>query len=112
MPDTPIATQIHQTLDVHGNFPSEITFYGILGHGRANRINLLFAKLKDLFMWFDTGFFTDVGSSGTTDTIDRCQRDQCVLSIRDVDSSYTSHLNSLLSTLSTFQRAETGNDNL
>jgi hypothetical protein len=112
MPDTSVAAEIHQAFDVHGNFPPKITFNGILGHGRANGIDLFFTQLKDLFMGFDAGFSTNVGSAGTSDTINRCQCDHRVLTIRDVDSCYTSHLDSLLSTLSAFLRAETGNDNL
>jgi hypothetical protein len=27
VPQTPITSQIHQALDVHGNFPPEVTFY-------------------------------------------------------------------------------------
>jgi hypothetical protein len=92
----PVAAEIHQAFDVHGYFPPKVAFHGVPGYSRANRINLLFAQLNNLFARFNTGFSANVSSTGTTDTINRSQRDYCVFSIRDVDSSYTSHLHSLL----------------
>jgi hypothetical protein len=55
MPNTPIATNLHETLDVKVNLFPEITFNGILMVNKLPKtINLLFGKLIYSGSWVNT----------------------------------------------------------
>src|SRR5690606_15213567 len=95
MTQTTIATQIHETLDVHVDHAAQVTFSGVLGDLVTQQINLLLATMLDLCAWVNTSGGTDLLCLGLTDTIDIGQRDKSMLVIRDVDACNTGHPNLL-----------------
>src|SRR5690554_1899843 len=95
MTQTTIATQIHETLDIHVDPTAQVTFSITLGNLITQQINLLLAQILD----FNTGLNASAGTNllclGLTDTKDIGQRDNSMLVIRDVDACNTGHPNLL-----------------
>ena len=91
MTQTAVATEVHQTLDVHVDFAAQVTFGGQLGHLVAQRIDLLFAQFLDLYYRADASGSADALCGGATYTIDVGQRDNSVLVIRNVYACNTGH---------------------
>src|SRR5690606_36605668 len=95
MTQTTIATQIHETLDVHVDHAAQVTFRGVLGDVYTQLITLLLAQIADLGAGLNASGGTDLLCLGLTDTIDLGQRDNSMLVIRDVDACNTGHPNLL-----------------
>src|SRR5690554_7628304 len=97
MTQTTIATQIHETLDVHVDHAAQVTFSGVLGDLVTQQINLLLAQILDLGAGLNASGGTDLLCLGLTDTIDIGQRDNSMLVIRDVDARSEEHTSELQS---------------
>src|SRR5690606_8408373 len=86
-----VATQVHQTLDLHVDFAAQVTLGGELGDFATQQFDLLVAEIFDFRCRIDTGSCTDVLRSSATDTVDIGQRDNSVLVIRNVNACNTGH---------------------
>jgi hypothetical protein len=86
-----IATQIHQSLDIHGDFPAQITFYRELSYLGAQRIHLLFSQVTDLVVLLDSRRGTQALRLRTAHTEDVGQRNYRMFMIWYIDTGYTSH---------------------
>lgn len=51
MTQTAIATEVHQALDFHVDFATQVTFSGELRHFATQLFNLLVAQIFDLCCW-------------------------------------------------------------
>lgn len=51
MTQTTVATEVHQTLDFHVDFATQVTFSGELRHFATQQLNLLVAQIFDLSGW-------------------------------------------------------------
>jgi ABC-type uncharacterized transport system permease subunit len=51
MTQTAIATEVHQALDFHVDFATQVTFSGELRHFATQLFNLLVAQILDLCGW-------------------------------------------------------------
>jgi hypothetical protein len=89
--DSAVATQIHETLDVHGHFPAQITFDGKFPDFRAKGINLFFRQVLELRGRLDTGGRADFRRTTAPDAVYGRQSDHCMFTVRYVDTRYTCH---------------------
>jgi hypothetical protein len=96
VPHATVATQVHETLDVHGQGATQIAFHGVLCHLTADSFYFGLGKILDLgFRLYATGV-ADSPSRGATDSVNRCQRDDRVLLCWNVNPGYSSHESYLL----------------
>jgi hypothetical protein len=54
-----IASKIHQSLDIHGRFTTQITFHGVSANLFANFIDFGFVQLFDLGSWIQPQAITN-----------------------------------------------------
>src|SRR5690606_7464198 len=86
-----VATQIHQSLDVHGYLTTQVTFNGEFTYLFTQTLDLSFVQVFNFHILSDTGCGTDGLGAGTTDAINRSQSNDCVLMVRNVNASDTGH---------------------
>ena len=91
MTNAAVAAEINETLDIHGDFTSEIAFDCVLGNFSANLIDLILCEISKLNVFRKTGSLEDVGCAIAADTIDTGKRNYGMLLIRNVNASYTGH---------------------
>jgi hypothetical protein len=83
--------QIHQTLDVHGLFATQITFYGELANLAPDSFELLFAKFANFYRFGDARRCTNLLRPCAANPKDIGQGDHGVFMIWYVYTSNTSH---------------------
>lgn len=86
MTETAVATDVHQALDVHRGFATQITFQS---HGIQEVTDLFQISVRqvlDLLGILDTACFADLASCSATDAIDGSQADFSMLVRRDVNA--------------------------
>ncbi len=91
MTQTAIVAQIHQTLDVHGHFPAQVTLNRHLADFGAQCIHLSFVEITNLRVLGNTGLDAQAACLRTTHAKNVGQGDNSVLVIRYVDAGNTSH---------------------
>ena len=91
MTESTIATKIHQALDVHCSFTTQIAFNRELCDTFAQSLHLGFRQVLDLGILGNASRVTYFSGRGATDAKNGSQRDHRVLMIRDVYPSNTSH---------------------
>ena len=74
MANTPVTTEIHQALNVHRHFPTQITFHYVVRNLRAQLLQVFLGQLDDVDVWVNTGGFADLMSACATDPVDSGQR--------------------------------------
>ncbi|OHV94034.1 hypothetical protein AKG95_25960 [Janthinobacterium lividum] len=87
-----VATQIHQTLDVHGQFTTQIAFDDEFTYFIAQFFQFAVIQIFDLFVGCYTGRCTDFLCAWTAHTVDGCQADNGMLMIWDINPCNTCHL--------------------
>ncbi len=92
MTKTAVATNVHQTLDVHGGFTAQVAFNGEQRDLVANFFQIGVCQIFDFFAVSNAGGFANFASSGAANAKNRCQTDLGVLMRRDVDTSDTCHV--------------------
>jgi hypothetical protein len=60
MSQTAITTEVHQTLDVHCYFSSQIALYGNLRNLGANALDFRFSQVANSGFWRDLCSFTNL----------------------------------------------------
>lgn len=73
MTQTTITTQIHQPLDAHGNFATQIAFNDEFVDFSAQFFKFAVIQILDLFGWSDAGYGTDILCAWTSNTINSRQ---------------------------------------
>jgi hypothetical protein len=91
-----VATDVHQTLDVHRRFATQITFDGEQSDLVTDLFEIAISQIFDLFSVIDLTSFANFASTGATDAKNRSQADFGVLLWRNVDTCYTSHMRPLI----------------
>src|SRR5690554_826109 len=91
MTQTSVTTQVHQTLDVHGDFATQVTFYGELSHLLTQRFYLSFIQFFNFHILSDTGCSTNGFRAGTADAINSSQSNDGMFMVRNVNASDTGH---------------------
>jgi hypothetical protein len=87
-----VAAQIHQSLDIHGDFPTEVTLDGHFSNLGTQVVELRLAEFTHFDALFHTTGTAKTLRLGTTHTKDVGKRDHGVLVVRYIDPGYTSHL--------------------
>src|SRR5512138_2487274 len=91
MTEAAVATEVHQTLDVHGDFTAQVALDRELGHAFAQALHLGVGQILDLRRLGNTSRVADLAGRGPTDAVNGGQRNNRVLMIRDINPSNTSH---------------------
>ena len=97
MTNTAVAAQIHQALDAHRDFTTQIAFNGVSADLGSEFFQHLFRQITDLLGLFDTGSRTDLLRTCAADAIDIGQAYDGMLVRWNINSCYSSHLDSRLS---------------
>src|SRR5690606_8667506 len=92
MAEAAVATDVHQTLDVHRGFATQIALDGEGVHLVTHLLELGVAEILDLLAVCDATGVADQTGAGAPDTEDRGQADFGVLVRRNVDACNTGHL--------------------
>jgi hypothetical protein len=92
VPKTPVTTEIHQPLDIHGHFSPEIAFHDKLGHLLTDALDLIFAELPDPLRRFNPHLVTDQSCTRSSYAINRRERNHKVLMIGNVNPRNSCHL--------------------
>jgi hypothetical protein len=93
MPQSAIATEIHQSLDIHRDLPSQVAFDRAIPIDQlANAQHLIVGQ----FMYAPLGWNADVAADlkglGSTNTVDVREPDRDPLLIGDIDTRDARHL--------------------
>jgi hypothetical protein len=91
--DTPIATDVHQTFDIHTHGGTQSAF-GLKPavNDLSNLVKFIFGEVFDLFMGINTRFGEDSKGRRFADAKDIRQRYFAVLIVRYFDACNSSHL--------------------
>jgi hypothetical protein len=97
-----VAAQVHQALDIHRNFTTEVTLYDVIAvDGLANLENLSVGELVHPAIGRDADALADFVCELGPDPMDVLKRNQNALLRRDIHTSYTSHVRLLEASSST-----------
>src|SRR5512139_1538729 len=91
MTEAAIAAEVHQTLDVHGDFTAQVALYRELSHAFTQTLDFGLGQILDLRGLSNASRLADLAGRGPADTINGGQRDDRVLMIRDINPSNTGH---------------------
>jgi hypothetical protein len=93
--NTTVATEIHQSLDVHRRLAAKITLNHEICDCCTQVRDLRFSEIFHFRIGRNASRFANLRSACTSDTIDRGQRNHDVLVNRYVYACYSSHFNYL-----------------
>jgi hypothetical protein len=79
VPNAAIAAQIHQSLDVHGRFSSQVTFYDEIRYSRTQIRDFWFSQVFDLGFRSNSSCTTNLLRAGISDAENRRQCNHDVL---------------------------------
>src|SRR5574340_1762285 len=91
MPETAIAAEVHQALDVHGDLTAQVALDRELSHALAQTLHLRLGQVLDFRRAGNARRVANLPGRGPTDSVDGGQRNNRVLMIRDINPSNTSH---------------------
>ena len=97
MTDTTVATEVHQTFDIHRNFASQITLDDEICDRRPELGDFRLCQIFNRRFRSNTGRAANLLRARIADTVNRSQRNNDVLIQRYVYACYTCHLSVLLS---------------
>src|SRR5262249_55668096 len=87
-----IAAQIHETLDVHGDFAAKIALDAVLAvYGFADAHHLVIGELIDTAIGRNADLFANLPGLGAADPIDVGERDQHSFLGRNIDAGNARH---------------------
>ena len=89
MTETAVATDVHETLDVHGQFATQVTFDGDLAHLVPDFFQVGVGQFLDLLIEGNAGGRADLLRGGTADAVNVRQANFSVLVRGNVDASNT-----------------------
>src|SRR5688572_7198555 len=89
---TPVATDLHETFDIHGNGFAQIAFHhSVPLNNIAHADYLVFGQILYLRTEIHASLLADLGGSGSPDSIDIGQADLNPFVNREIDSRDSSH---------------------
>ena len=91
MADPPVTPEIHQSLDIHRNFPAQIAFGNTVRDFTTERIKLGIGQITNGHLRTDPGRIAYLECARPADTVDVRQRDPDMLPIGDIDPGDTCH---------------------
>ena len=91
MPNTSVATEVHQALDVHRRLTAQVTFDHEIRDDITNTGYFGFRQVLNRRFGCNAGGLTNLLRTGVADPIDRGQSNNDVLVNRNVYTCYTSH---------------------
>jgi hypothetical protein len=91
VPQSTIATKIHQPFDIHRNFTPKVAFDRKFRDLIPQIVHLDIGHIFDLRGGGDPGGRTNLARPGATNAVNRRQRDLGMLMIRDIYSGNTGH---------------------
>src|SRR5690606_1449139 len=98
MPEAPVRSQVHQTLDVLLHLAPQITLHLVASlDGVADGLDVRFAELVDLAFLRNAGLLANLAGRRASDSVDVGQRVSDRFTARQIDSSNPCHLLALLS---------------
>ena len=97
MTETTITTDIHQPLNVHCGFATQIPLNNKLGNLLTNLFKIGIRQFLDLFRIHDTTCITNFTSTGSTNAIDSGQTNFHMLMWGNINASNTCHFSPLKS---------------
>ena len=92
MTNATVRAEVHQTLDIHRNFTSKITFNFELRNCRPEVCNLWLCEILDRRVRSYISFYANLFRARIADTENRSQSDYDVLIQRNIYACYTCHL--------------------
>jgi hypothetical protein len=95
MADSPVATKVHQALDAHRNFTTQIALYRESSDCIAKTRDFRLTQVFDLRCRIDARARADGVSARATDAVDVRQRDPDVFIDGNIDPCNTCHVLSL-----------------
>src|SRR6185369_10764716 len=95
MAKAPVATDVHQALDVHGRFAAQVALDGELPDLVADLFQIAVGQVLHLLRICNAGGFADLASAAAANAEDRRQADFGVLMRRNIDASDTCHVRPL-----------------
>ena len=73
MPQAAVATKVHQSLDVHGEFTTQVTLHHHVAYFGAKSIHLLLRQRTDFHVFSNAGGSAEAPGLTAAYTIDICQ---------------------------------------
>jgi hypothetical protein len=95
MTEATVATDVHQSLDVHGCFTTEVTLNRELRDLVANFFQIPVSQIFDFLGIRDATSFANFACAGATDPEDGCQANFRMLLRRNIDASDACHFRPL-----------------
>src|SRR5574344_600364 len=92
MTETTVATNVHQTLDVHGGFTTQIAFQSHAIELITDLFQIRIGQFLDFFRVINATRFANFAGCRATDAINSSQADLSMLVRRNINASYTSHI--------------------
>jgi hypothetical protein len=92
MTESPVATDIHQTLDVHGRFAAKVALDRELGDLIADLFEIAVSQVLDFLGICNVAGFANFASARATNAKNSRQADFSVLMRRNIDASDTCHM--------------------
>jgi hypothetical protein len=91
VPDTPVATEVHQPLDAHGDLTSQVSFYRESGKLGADAFDFRLAQILDLDVRLNSRRFAQAQRPAASYPEYVREGDADVLVRRNIYASYTCH---------------------
>ena len=95
MTNAPVASEVHQSLDVHRRLAAQVALYDELCYRVTDTRDFGFRQVLNLGLRRNARRFADLPGTRVADAIDRRQRDDDVLVYRNIYACYSSHFNYL-----------------
>jgi hypothetical protein len=95
MAESTVATDVHQTLDVHRRLTTQVTFDSELGDLIANFFQIRVRQILDLLGISNATSLANFASAGATDSKNGSQANLGMLLRRNIDTSDTCHFRPL-----------------
>ena len=91
MTDAPVATEVHQTLDIHRRLATEIALDDEVGDGISNTGHFGLGKILHHRVRRDASRFADLLRARIANAVDRGQRNHNVFVDRNIDACNSCH---------------------
>jgi hypothetical protein len=91
MPDTAIAAQVHQPLDVHRSFAAEVALDRETRNGGPELRHFRLRQVLDRGLWCNARCLANLFRARIADSENRRQRDNDMLVQRNIYACYTCH---------------------
>ena len=91
MTKTSITPDVHKAFNIHRSFATKVTFNYESGNLVTNLFQIGITQILNLLRIWNAASVANLARSRTTNAINSCQPDLCVLMRWNIDTSNTSH---------------------